>query len=127
MGLAMTQVALTRMEQIWKYLTDVPINLRVVLWIVFDKHLKNFEILLLCSFACIQMIGLFGCHYMMALYSKRIHQPFKLLYHHLVHDKQADFTLKNKLKFAKLIYTLCTTKQYGVTYGTFGLVTMNSF
>ena len=89
---------------------------------------------------------------MLTLYSKRIHRPAKVvLFSHLVRSDDSYLdeekeenssksskesskrscrvvtTLRNRFKFAWLIAVLHASRQFGITYGPCGLVTLNTF
>ena len=136
---------------------NVPISLRLLIWTLFTDgsssslgFLHRFAML---TFVLSEMIGIFGVHFMLTLYSKRIHRPAKVaLFSHLVRagsccylDKKEEenssksskesskrscrtvTTLRNRFKFAWLIAVLHTSRQFGITYGPCGLVTLNTF
>ncbi len=132
---------------------NVPISLRLLIWTLFTDgsspslgFLHRFAMLI---FVLSEMIGIFGVHFMLTLYSKRIHRPAKVaLFSHLVRADDSQFnevenfsknskesskgsrrtvTTRNRFKFAWLIAVLHTSRQFGITYGPCGLVTLNTF
>ena len=104
---------------------DLPINLQVIMWILFGQFNRiqaPFAVLLLGA----QIIGIFGCHYMMSIYSRKIHRPAKWLFHYLIRASDL-LVLRSRIKWIQCIWVLHSTNPYGVTYGSFGLVSLASF
>lgn len=119
---------------------NVPINLRLLLVAVFADG-PRLQRLFLLAFIVGQMVGTFLVHFILAFYSKRVHRPAKvLLYGHLVRAPDYSFLqvskkakakvgvdLRTRVTFAWIISVLHTTNQFGITYGSCGLVTMSTF
>ncbi|KAI2806751.1 hypothetical protein BLOT_008709 [Blomia tropicalis] len=75
-----------------------------------------------------QMILMFGIHLVMAMYGQRIHKPSNLMIHHMVYDKHMNGNdyQRARLRLALCIFAIHTNQKYGFTYGSFGLVTINT-
>ncbi len=135
---------------------NVPISMRLLIWALFPESssLGLLYRLVMLTFVLSEMIGIFGVHFMLTLYSKRIHRPAKVvLFSHLVRADDSYLNeeeeeenssksskesskrscrvvttpLRNRFKFAWLIAVLHTSRQFGITYGPCGLVTLNTF
>lgn len=119
---------------------NVPLNLRLNLWFVLAP-LSGVQRLFLLAFIVSQMVGIFGVHFILTIYSERIHRPAKVvLFGHLVragctliysvrekYISSRKVSTSSRIKFAWIISLLHTNNKFGITYGLFGLVTLNTF
>lgn len=82
----------------------------------------------LCIFFIIlqQWIGLFGCHLICAMYTKKIHKsgPPDLL---AANSRIKFHSLRMQFKVSHYIEKFHTQNRYGLTYAKFGLIDMKAF
>ena len=111
------------------FIVNTPISLQIIYWLLFHR-LKFAQFIGILGIAIFQTVGIIGCHLMLTFYSKSIHKPTTLMYSHLIRRQcKSEPNLKPiiQFKFIYLIYMLHTVRRYGITYGPFGLATMETF
>lgn len=77
------------------------------------------------SFVIGQVMCLFLLHYMGALYVRKIHSPIKTVM--TINMKTKKMSLYDRIRIHNNVQKFHNKKQYGVTYGSFGIVNMWSF
>ncbi|KAI2796284.1 hypothetical protein BLOT_015838 [Blomia tropicalis] len=75
----------------------------------------------------LQFIGIFSAHYSLVHFAKYYHRSGPLLINRMVRYRNRKNCQHTRLKLLLIIETVHTIKRYGVTYGSFELVTMMSF
>ena len=103
-----------------------PINILYVVYILFIE-LTFIQRLIIAFFIVGEGLGIFLIHFTMAKYSKQIHKPGKILLCKLARNQHSNLNIVSRIRFVNLIGLLHTQRQYGITYGPLGLITMNTF
>jgi len=107
-------------------LANLPVNVYFVGMITLAQ-LQISGIFLVGFYALLQIGGLFGIHYYFMRFAKRFHQPSRPLLSVMARKQQLMGDLRARIKLMATIAALHTTNQYGITYGTCGLVTIKKF
>lgn len=77
--------------------------------------------------ALVELVSLFGFHYLLANFSRHLHKPSRLFFRHQVSGNSGKGNLHNRLRLLGLFTSLHNTRVYGFTYWTTRLVTIGSF
>src|SRR5699024_4888519 len=93
-------------------------------WLVFLKQLGKGS--LIVAIVSYQIFSIFILHFILIYPGKYIHRPAKYLLNLavLMSSKQK---LRYQLRLNYLIQVLHTTNRYGITYSSFGLITLKTF
>src|SRR5699024_7812868 len=74
-----------------------------------------------------QLFAIFGLHFVFSYFPKLIHQHSKPLVHFIGQNIQKSGYVKDKIRLSFSYFAFHTKNRYGKTYGSFGLITLNSF
>ena len=85
----------------------------------------SFTFVLLYAFH--QLLGIFGIHVLVVTLNKNLHRPVKRMIHLSIHDRKLTKISRLKMKIHNYNVAFHTKKKYGITYASFGLITMSSF
>ncbi|KAI2799945.1 hypothetical protein BLOT_012156 [Blomia tropicalis] len=78
-------------------------------------------------FAIQQLPCLFGVHVLIVTLNANLHRPVKRMIHLSIHDRKLAKMSTLKLKIHNYNAAFHTKKKYGISYASFGLITMSSF
>ena len=95
--------------------------------IILKSGINSTVSILLLMFVIQQFICIFGIHILVASLNEIIHQPVKRMIYLFIHDRKIEKKIRLKLIIHNYICAFHTKKRYGVTYGSFGLISMFSF
>ena len=84
--------------------------------------------LLVCSvYAFHQFLGIFILHILVVNTNGKLFRPVKRIIHLSLHDRKLAKFSRTKMKIHNYIMAFHTKKKYGISYASFGLITMASF
>ena len=78
-------------------------------------------------YAIHQLVGIFGVHVLIVTLNANLHRPVKRTIHLSIHDRKLAKMSRLKLKIHNYNAAFHTKKKYGISYASFGLITMSSF
>ncbi|KAI2804968.1 hypothetical protein BLOT_003957 [Blomia tropicalis] len=92
---------------------------------------NNFDSMVFFTFNLIyaiqQLPCLFGVHVLIVTLNANLHRPVKRMIHLSIHDRKLVKMSRLKLKIHNYNVAFHTKKKYGISYASFGLITMSSF
>lgn len=103
-------------------IVNCPINAYLSMSALTGK-IPHIHLLLVGPFLLQQVICLFAFHFVVAFYSKRLHQPVKNVIHAYIHYLKQKKILLFRFRLAHYIEAFHNKNRYGMTYGNYGLVT----
>ena len=106
---------------------NCPMNCVVVVAILNGVPKSDFSLFLISIFALQQFVGIFIIHILIANVNEKLHCPVKRTIHLSVCDRKLAKFTRIKMKIHNYILAFHTKKKYGITYMSFGLISMFSF
>lgn len=103
-----------------------PINAYLVMSLINKRHNSSHALFIAINIYY-QCVLIFGLHLIAMLYSTKIHGSSKSLLQINAHLKPGTISVNLRLRLLHYISKIHTKQKYGITYGTFGLVTLVSF
>ena len=88
---------------------------------------SNISFIFSSLYAFHQFLGIFGIHVLVVTLNANLHRPVKRMIHLFVYDRKLKKISNLKLKIHNYNVAFHTKKKYGITYASFGLITMQSF
>ena len=108
-------------------IVNCPINCVIVVAILKDTPNSLIASLISSAYALHQFVCIFMIHILVVNLNAKLHCPVKRVIHLSFHDRKlANFPRMN-IKIHNYIMAYNTNKKYGITYASFGLITMSSF
>jgi len=95
--------------------------------IIMGRFSHPMGLLISIAFTLQQMVGIFLIHFVVATFTNKLHKPSTLLCSIMVHKQWKVGNFGARFRLVSTIYRLHTKMQYGLTYGAFGLITVQSF
>ena len=106
--------------------TNCPLSCIFVV-VMFDDTLNSMISFLILLYVLNQFIGLFGIHILVVTLNANIHKTSKRMIHLSIHDRKFFKFSRMKLKVHNYNVAFHTSKKYGITYSSFGLISFSSF
>ncbi|KAI2811551.1 hypothetical protein BLOT_002729 [Blomia tropicalis] len=104
-----------------------PISCMLIAALLNNNINSNISVIFSSLYAFHQFLGIFGIHVLVVTLNANLHRPVKRMIHLFVHDRKLTKISNLKLKIHNYNVAFHTKKKYGITYASFGLITMSSF
>ena len=108
------------------FLLVVPIN-TIVVTAILNGEFAPLAALFHTAIASFEYLVIIAFHLMAAAFSDRIHKCFPRLVYYATRAAAYKLNLRDRIRLALFVQKLNTTKRYGITYGSHGLMSFGSF
>ncbi|KAI2804019.1 hypothetical protein BLOT_008160 [Blomia tropicalis] len=108
-------------------IVNCPINCVIVVAILNGSINSIISLFITSIYALHQFICIFIIHIFIVNLNSKLYKPVKRVIHLSLYDRKLTKFSRIKMKIHNYIITFHTKKKYGITYASFGLITMPSF
>ena len=106
---------------------NCPINCVIVVAILIGVPNSPINLIIFSIYALQQFVCIFIIHIFIVNVNEKLHSPVKRVIHLSICDRKLAKFSRTKMKICNYIMAFHTKKRYGVTYMSFGLISVSSF